>query len=401
METNSCEILIVGGGVFGISSAIELVKRKYQVTLINPDTIPHHLAASTDITKIVRMEYGTDTEYFKMAELAIERFHQWNELFNEEIYHQVGILMLCKEPLMSPAQAYEHSSYVQLKNAGYDIDNLSKNDIAKRFPAVNTENYYEANYNPIAGYVKSGRLVERLAQYAQSLGVIIKENQTAEELIIDHGRLLGVKTHEGNTYHCGHAVIAAGTSTPYLLPELKPYMKATGHPVFWLRPKDSELFSIPKLSVFTADISNSGWYGFPFTSQHGVIKVAKHTDGLELHPYYNDRRVTDVEVSDMRLFLRETLPALSDASLVYTRKCLYTDTLDGHFWIDHHPEIKGLSVSSGGSGHGLKMAPVIGEMTADMIEKKSNQFLERYRWRHLSPSTRQIEEARYIIDRKL
>jgi glycine/D-amino acid oxidase-like deaminating enzyme len=70
--------------------------------------------------------------------------------------------------------------------------------------------------------------------------------------------------------------------------------------------------------------------------------------------------------------------------------------LDGHFWIDQHPEIKGLSVSSGGSGHGFKMGPVIGEMTADMVEGKEHVFSKRYRWRHLDIETKQCEEARHL-----
>ena len=102
----------------------------------------------------------------------------------------------------------------------------------------------------------------------------------------------------------------------------------------------------------------------------------------------------------MRNFLATTFPSLVDAPLVFTRRCLYTDTLDGHFWIDHHPEIKGLSVSSGGSGHGLKMAPLLGEITADMIEGKTHQFSKRFRWRHLTPETLQGEKARYKENQK-
>ena len=87
--------------------------------------------------------------------------------------------------------------------------------------------------------------------------------------------------------------------------------------------------------------------------------------------------------------------------LVYTRRCLYTDTLDGHFWMDNHPEIKGLSVSTGGSGHGFKMAPILGEMTAGVVEGKTHQFSERYRWRHLTDDTLQVMEARHVLERKL
>ena len=70
-----------------------------------------------------------------------------------------------------------------------------------------------------------------------------------------------------------------------------------------------------------------------------------------------------------------------------------------HFWIDNHPEIKGLSVSSGGSGHGFKMGPILGEMTADVAEGKTHQFSKRYRWRNLTSFTKHAEEARFIQKR--
>lgn len=384
-----------------MSTAIELAKRKYKVGLINPDAIPHHMAASTDITKAVRMEYGSDLEYFKMAEICIERWHEWNDLFAEELYHEVGFLMLCQDSMESEHHDYEKQSYQNLSKAGYEVDRLDANSIKERFPALRAGAYVDGNFNPRAGYVEAGRVVERLADYARSLGVDIQERQTAESFVIANGRLQAVKTKEGNTYQCGHAIIAAGAHTPYLLPELQAYMKPTGHPVFWLRPQDPKPFMAPQLAVFTADISNTGWYGFPYVPQQGVVKVAKHTSGIVIHPDQGDRYVTDAEVAEMRSFVEMALPDLVNAPLVYTRRCLYTDTLDGHFWIDHHPEIKGLSVSSGGSGHGLKMGPIIGEMTADMAEGKTHQFSKRYRWRHLTADTLQVEEARHIVDRRL
>jgi len=398
---NLADILIIGGGIFGITSAVELAKRKYKVTLINPDTIPHHLAASTDITKAVRMEYGSDKEYFKMAEICINRLHEWNDLFKEEIYNEVGFLMLCKDKLESVAHTYEMDSYKNLIEAGYTTQRLNSASISENFPAINPELYIDGNLNPKAGYVKSGRLVEKLADYARSLGVNIIQGQTAHKFIVDKGHLTAVKTREGETYQSGHTIVAAGANTPFLLPELQPYMKATGHPVFWLKPTNIAHLTPPHLPVFTADISNSGWYGFPMTSEHGVVKVAKHTNGLDVHPYHDDRQITDAEVIDMRNFLKSSIPSLSSAPLVFTRRCLYMDTLDGHFWIDNHPEIQGLSVSSGGSGHGLKMAPLLGEMTADVVEVKANPFTERFRWRHLTQKTIQVEEARCVTNRKL
>ena len=394
------DFLIIGAGIFGLATAVELVKRKYKVGLINPDSIPHHLAASTDISKLVRMEYGSDTEYFRMAEICIKRWHEWNDLFGEELYHEVGFLLLCTDTLESPQHSYERASYHALLKASYSPEKLNATELRERFPVVNSDYYPWACFNSKAGYVESGKVIEKLAAYARTLGVYIQEGQTAKQLIVEKGQLTAVKTQEGNTFKCGHAIVAAGAHTPYLLPELQPYMKSTGHPVFWIKPRDPSLFGFPNMCAFAADISNSGWYGFPIHPKQGVIKLGRHTEGLAIHPDQDDRRIRDEEVAELRAFLQVAFPSIADGPLVYTRRCLYTDTLDGHFWIDNHPEIRGLTISSGGCGHGMKMGPILGEMTADVAEGKKHIFSERYRWRHLTQEMIENEEARYVKNRE-
>lgn len=388
------DILIVGGGVFGITAAIELAKRQYKIGLINPDRIPHPKAASNDISKIVRMEYGSDTLYFEMAKKSIEGWRAWNELLEEELYHEVGFLMLGQQSLDSEYQQFEKASLEQLKVHNIAFERLDRAALKKRFPAINSTVYEEACFNPIGGHVESGRAIEKLADYARILGVRVKEGQTAQELVVENNRIKAVKTREGHTFTCDHAVIAAGAYSPYLLAELQKVMRPTGHPIFWLKPEKPDLFSTPNLPVFTADIANTGWYGFPY--HEGVVKVANHSAGKILHPEKDKRIVSEIDIKKMRAFLKTSLPNLANTALVYTRICLYTDTLDGNFWIDHHPKIEGLSVSTGGSGHAMKMAPVLGNVTADIVEGKSNVWGERFKWRTFDSTTKQLEEARNL-----
>lgn len=389
------DILVIGGGIFGLSAAIELAQRNYKINLLNPNTLPHHLAASTDISKIVRMEYGPDAEYFRMAEQAIAGWKDWNDRLGMEIYHETGFLLLCKEPLKSERQQFEHHSYRQLLARGYPVEKLNATQIGERFPAINPSTYQEAVFNPVAGYAESGLAIEKLAEYARSLGVVIHEGQTVREFITHKRKIQGVQTREGRTFSGEHVLVAAGAHTPILLPELQPFMRATGHPVFWLKPTDPTRFSRPNLPVFAADISNSGWYGFPLHPKYGVVKVARHANGQVLDPDRDDRQVSEQEIRDLRTILAEAFPELANAALVFTRRCLYTDTLDGHFWIDRHPEIEGLSVATGGSGHAFKMGPVLGQMIADRVEGRRHDYSDRYAWRHLDQHTVQQEAARH------
>ena len=389
------DFLVVGGGIFGLSTAIELAQRGYQVQLINPDTIPHLLAASTDISKVVRMEYGDDLFYARMAQQSMDIWRTWNVFFKRKLYHEVGFLLLCQMPWGYPQQHFEWKNYRTLTKLGFQPQILTKDDIKKRFPAIHPLFYRSAYFNPVAGYVKSSQVIETLAEYAQSIGVTITEQQTAHRLLLEQDRIVGVQTIEGRKFSASHTVLAVGAHTTKLLPELTPYINVTGHAVFWLKPPKPDLFQPPHLPVFGVDMANTGWYGFPFASSQGVIKVAKHTNGIIIDPNTDDRIINPAEIIELRAFLRKTFPTIAKAPLVYTRRCLYTDTLDGHFWIDQHPQMKGLTVSTGGSGHAMKMGPLLGKVTVDTIEGKTNPFAHRFKWRHVEPDIKNQDGARF------
>lgn len=391
------DFLIVGAGIFGVTAAVALLKRKHKVCLLNPGPIPHPLAASTDISKVVRMEYGADREYMDMVAECIDGWHAWNEQFGDRLYHETGFLMLCRQPLAAGLNPFEAASYENLLRKAYRPERLDADALCVRFPAFNPDVYPEAFFNPKAGFAESGRVVRALADYARQLGADIFEGQTAGAFAQSGGRVAGVRTRERAYFEAGHTVVCAGVHTPFLLPELLPNMRITGHPVFHLKPGRPELFATPRFAVFTADISNTGWYGFPLHPREGVVKIANHGVGIELHPEQDERVVTEEDVLRFRQFLRESLPALANDPIVFTRRCLYNDTLDGHFWIDRHPELAGLTVAAGGSGHALKMAPVLGDMIATVAEGGSHKWSARHRWRSLDSDTKQVEEARFKL----
>jgi glycine/D-amino acid oxidase-like deaminating enzyme len=219
--------------------------------------------------------------------------------------------------------------------------------------------------------------------------------QTAERLLRAGNRVVGVRTRTGEVVAAGHVLVAAGAWTPWLVPELAVVMRASGHPVFHLSVAALERFVPPNFIVFTADISNSGWYGFPLHPREAVIKIANHGVGQQLHPENDPRLVGEEDMARLREFLETTFPALVDALVVYTRRCLYCDTLDEHLWIDRHPLLEGLTVAAGGSGHGFKFAPILGDVIADAIEGRRDPWLHRFRWRELRPETAGEEAARY------
>ncbi|MDZ4765899.1 MAG: FAD-dependent oxidoreductase [Chloroflexota bacterium] len=393
MKEPQSDILIVGGGIMGISTALELRARGQSVTIIDPGPLPHPLAASTDISKVVRIAYGADEFYMALGEVAMRGWHDWNAAWGEPLYHEVGTLMITRAP-MQPGD-FEYDSRQTFHQRGHQPDILDADEITRRYPAWKHGTYVDGFYHAGSGYAESGRVVAALIEQARREGVTIYEGQTFAALIEADGRVVGVRTREGATFRAGQTLVAAGTWTHVLIPELAPFMRSTGHPVFHLKTDQPEAFMPSVFPVFTADISHTGWYGFPIHPREGVIKIANHGAGQLLHPENDPRVVTADDEAALRSMLADTFPALLDAPIVYTRRCVYCDVFDGDFWIDRHPERAGLTVAAGGSGHAFKFAPVLGGIIADAVEGRANEWLHRFCWRDRASAPKKAEASRY------
>ncbi len=371
------KIIVVGAGINGVTSAIELKNRGHKVVLIDPGPLPHPLAASTDISKAVRAAYGPDEDYTALADRCIPIWREWNKKFGTELYHETGVLFVCERP-MQPGD-FEFESARALEKQGHRFERFDREEFHQRFPAFAPGRFRDGFFDPEAGYAESGRVVATLIEYAKSIGLELRERVKVTALDETDNSVKGIVIEDRHRIAGDAVVIASGAWTPYLLPFTNKFLHATGHPVFHLKPPTPELFLPERFPFFGADISTTGFYGFPLNQ--GVVKIANHGAGREMSPDSPDRVVTADEKKDLRAFLRSTIPALADAPIVYTRICMYCDTNDGDFWIAPDPERPNLVVATGDCGHGFKFAPVLGEIIADAVEHKPNPILKKFRWR--------------------
>jgi glycine/D-amino acid oxidase-like deaminating enzyme len=405
------KVIVVGAGINGVTAAIELGKRGHNVVLVDPGPLPHPLAASTDISKAVRAAYGADEEYTALAERSIRLWRKWNEEFRNQLYHQTGVMFVRRQE-MKPGD-FEYESFKILRERGHKIERINSARMWKRFPAWNPEVYQDGVLELEAGYAESGRVVASLIGRARSLGIELRDGLGFCQLDEGDDRVNGIVIEElrhsvipgearrsrripkhklkvisrGPSTSLGMTRIAAdvvvmavGAWTPYLLPFTKEFFRATGQPVFHLKPRQPDMFAPERFPVFGADICATGYYGFPL-NRDGIVKIANHGPGHEMSPDSPNRAVTAEDEANLRAFLSSTFPSLVDAPIVYSRVCMYCDTNDGHFWIARDPEREGLVVAAGDSGHGFKFAPVLGEIIADAVEEKANPLLQKFRWR--------------------
>ncbi len=371
-------VIVVGAGINGVTAAIELKKLGHAVILIDPGPLPHPLAASTDVSKAVRAAYGADDDYTELAERSIKLWRKWNEEFGIELYHEVGVMFVRRRE-MKPGD-FEYESFKTLERHGHKVARMNSAQLWKRFPAWNPELFRDGVLELEAGYAESGRVVAALIERAKSVGIELRENSRFSYLDESDGRVAGIVLDNGERIAGDPVVMAVGAWTPYLLPFTKKFFRASGQPVFHLKPSRADLFARERFPVFGADITTTGYYGFPL-NRDGIVKIANHGPGREMSPESSQRMVTSEEEENLRKFLSWAFPALAEAPIVYTRVCMYCETHDGNFWIARDPEREGLVVAAGDCGHGFKFAPVLGEIIADAVEGKSNPILEKFCWR--------------------
>jgi glycine/D-amino acid oxidase-like deaminating enzyme len=295
---------------------------------------------------------------------------------------------------MAPG-GYEYESWRLAQAHGHAVERLDSAAIRHRFPAWNADRYVDGYFNPEAGFAESGRVAAWLLEQAQVAGVELHQGQTFAQLLDDGSRVAGVLTRDGSRFAGDHVVLALGAWTPHALPWTAGIFRSSGMPVFHLRPSRPELFEWQRFPGFCADVNFTGYYGFPLHPLAGVVKIANHGDGRLMAPDSPERAVTPHETEQLRAFLATTFPALAAAEIVYTRVCLYSDTWDGHFWIDRDPQREGLVLATGDSGHGFKFAPLLGEWIADAVEGRPNPILPKFRWRPEVHPPRGEEAARY------
>jgi glycine/D-amino acid oxidase-like deaminating enzyme len=358
-------ISVIGGGIFGTTASLALRARGHEVRLYEAATIPRPEAASTDLSKLVRMDYGRDTFYQQLGQDAILGWERWNQQSPRPLYHGDGILVLAAG---WDEGGFERDSYESLVAAGHTLERWETVPLsAWRWPGP-------GYLNPKGGWVESGAVVAWLQQRAREEGVTVIEQHPRRGLPED----------------ADVVVVAAGAWTPALVPELSSLVRLVAQPTLYVRPPDPERWRPPHFLPFACAIATTGWYGFP-AQRDGLVKIANHGPGVplpatasrELGPEWDDR---------LHTFLRAHLPELASAPIVQRRLCLYTDVFDGNFIIDRLPGQPRVVLATGVSGHAFKFAPLLGELTADRVEGRDNPRLARFSWR--SPGPVRPEQAR-------
>ena len=309
MSATDIDVVVIGAGVFGTTAAAELRRRGHEVLIVSPGLEPDPQASSTDVSKILRMEYGPDEVYARLMVAAFEGWRElrrrWQRIDGEPIIHWPGFLLLRGE---APGpEDWESQSLEVAATLGLPHRRLDGESLARQFPAWAGAGWPFATFQPMAGYGESARIVSRLLREALVAGVKHVDDRVVE---LEPGEpVCCMRLASGRRIEGDIVVLAAGAWTPTLVPELVEDLQPVAQPVFRLRPSDPERFTAERFPVFAADITRTGFYGFPL-DRDGLVKIANHGPGLAV-PAGQSAGPGAEEEARLREFLRRRLPELA------------------------------------------------------------------------------------------
>ncbi len=358
------DVAVIGAGCFGAWAAWHLASRGRQVILVDQYGPANARASSGGETRVIRMGYGADAIYTRLARSSLT---QWTELFmragHPELFQRTGVLWMARGDDPRCAATLE-----VLGSHGVPHEKIERDALERRFPQIAVDPRGWGILEPESGVLLARRAVQAVVEDAVSRGTALV---TAAVLPPDgSGGLASVSTTRGETIRARMLVFACGPWLGRVLPDvLAGRITPTRQEVFFFGvPPGDERFASPAMPAWID--FGQGWYGVPDVESRG-FKVACDDHGPVVDPDGLSRIPSAEGIEAARTFVATRFPDLRDAPIVESRVCQYENTSSGDFVIDRHPTLENAWVLGGGSGHGFKHGPAVGELIADCIDGRA------------------------------
>lgn len=313
----------------------------------------------------MRGTYGPDQPYTEMAARALKLWAKYERRWKRTFLHRCGVLWMAS----GRDDAFERGSVEALRAAKIMFQELSAAQMRKRWPQINFKGVEWGIFEPECGYLDARASCQAVAEAFVAMGGKYRQARVLADGL-ESKPLSSLPLSDGSRLKADRYVFACGSWLGQLFPQVVgDLVLATKQDIFFLgTPAGDDRFSDAHLPVW-ADHRGRFRYGIPGSDRRG-FKIADDTRGPAFDPTDGERVVSQETLKDIREYVGFRFPALKDAPLVEARVCQYEQTPDSHFIIDRHPAMENVWIVGGGSGHGFKHGPAIGEMMAELILKE-------------------------------
>jgi glycine/D-amino acid oxidase-like deaminating enzyme len=351
------EVVVVGGGIIGAASAWALAHEDVDVLVLEAGRIGDGMTSTSPA--IVRCHYS-NPEVVRMAVHSREFFRQLPlHLECDPVYHRTGWLFLVDE-----SDAAQAVANVEMQDEE-GLDAVDVDDLQEVLPGIDPAGIAYAVYEPDSGYVDAVPATEAYVAAMRRLGGDVREGARVESIEVAGGKVRGVRVG-GEVLPCETVVLAAG-----------PWSLALG------RTAGADLpLEITREQVVTYDAGPEPAIPCAVSSQIDRVYMRPAPESGENcfragrgfpkeykpgDPDSYDSEVEDTFEADVRERVVGRVPRLEGMRRVGGVVGLYDVTPDWHPILGRTPDVEGLVLATGGSGHCFKLAPAIGDLVAASV----------------------------------
>ena len=357
ISDRSAGLVVVGAGVMGAWTALRLAQRGHAVTLVDAFGVASSLASSGGETRLTRSAHAADTHYPRWQRRSLEAWKQLQDDTGTQVFLGTGVIWFAHRD-----DGFEADALRTLPSLGIPVERLAPEEVTRRFPGIGGDALAWALFEPEAGVLLARRGVALVVAEARRQGVDLRIGMVQPP--VDAGDRLGaVRLASGESLEADAFVFACGPWLPQLVPGA-PITPTRQEVVFFAPPAGDDRFGAGPMPGWVD--YDRAFYGLGSVEDRG-FKCAPDSPGEVVDPGTQSRVLSEPWIEAARGFLRERFPALARQPVSEGRVCQYEATPDSHFLIDRHPTWSNAWVVGGGSGHGFKHGPVIGEYVAAQL----------------------------------
>ena len=354
-------VVVVGAGAFGGWTALHLLRMGARVTLLDGWGPGNARSSSGGETRVIRGIYGRDRIYVEWVRRALELWQRNQKQWKTTLYHRTGLLWMFVSD-----DEYARQSLPLAEEFGLRVDRLKLSDAQRRFPQISFDGVNSVYFEPEAGYLKARQACRLVCDQFRN------EGGTFQQAMVRPGPFSGpvlkrLECVDGTDVSADSYVFACGPWLGNVLPRLiGSTVRPTRQEVYYFgTPAGDSSFQPEEFPVWL-DYDERLYYGIPAVDQRG-FKIADDTRGEPFDPTTGDRTPSPDGIDRARKFIARRFPRLRNAPLLEARVCQYENSPDGHLIVDRHPEVSNVWIAGGGSGHGFKLSPAVGEHLAKCI----------------------------------
>jgi glycine/D-amino acid oxidase-like deaminating enzyme len=369
LQTRRHRVVVVGAGAFGGWTALHLRQRGHEVTLLDAYGPGNSRSSSAGgETRVIRGSYGSRGVYTDMVARSLVLWREHQARWTVPVLHEIGAMFMS-----AAVDESQQASMTALARVGLPFEHLTGREAKARYPQVNFDGLDSIVVEKQAGYLSSRTACQAVAATVERLGGTYR-SIAAKPGPIQNRRLTSVVLTDGTTVDADTFVFACGPWMGKLFPdEIGPrILPARQMGLFVGIPSGGEAFQERALPIW---IEAGAYYGIPGNDYRGFkIVGGSLSEGFDpanpWNPDTSERTVPEERMRAPREYLARRFPGLAAAPLLESFVCQYENSPDEGLIVDRHPGCDNAWFAGGGSGHGFKFCPAVGELVADLVEGK-------------------------------